>query len=94
MNKAPLSQLALRYVLLWKIHESQLRGAIVSHIAAGKRIFRKFASSSHRLLDKNLQANVSLPGGPDVYVEMVLMDNQMIILNAHNHTEGQPRLPQ
>jgi hypothetical protein len=93
MNKAPLGPSALSYTLLWKIHESQLRGAIVRHIEAGKRIFRKFAPGSRRLLEKNLQANVSLPDGPDVYVEMVLMNNQMIILNAHNHTPG-PRLPQ
>ena len=93
MNKAPLSPTALRYAFLWRIHESQLRGAIVSHIEAGKRVFRKFAPGSRRLLENNLQANVSLAEGPDIYLEMVLMNNEMIILNAHNHSPG-PRLPQ
>lgn len=61
MNRAPLGSSALRYAILWKIHESQLRGAILSHIDAGYRVFRKFAPDSRRLLERNLQANVSLP---------------------------------
>ncbi len=96
LDKARLGQSAKSYTAhRWRVHESQLRGAILSHIAAAKRIFLKFAQDgSPNLLPNHLQANVSLFEGLDIYVEMVLMQNELIIINAHDHTPNAPRLPQ
>jgi hypothetical protein len=96
LDKARLGQSAKSYTAhRWRVHESQLRGAILSHIAAAKRVFLKFAQDGSRnLLPNHLQANVSLFEDLDIYVEMVLMQNEIIIINAHDHTPGVPRLPQ
>ena len=96
LDKARLGQSAKSYTAhRWRVHESQLRGAILSHIAAARRIFLKFAQDgSRRTIPDHLQANVSLFEDLDIYVEMVLMQNEIIIINAHDHTPGMPRLPQ
>ena len=96
LDKAHLGQSAKSYTARrWRIHESQLRGAILSHIAAAKRVFLKFAQDRSRTtIPNHLQANVSLFQDLDIYVEMVLMQNEIIIINAHDHTPGVPRLPQ
>jgi hypothetical protein len=96
LDKARLGQSAKSYTAhRWRVHESQLRGAILSHISAAKRIFLKFAQDgSSSLLPNHLQANVSLFEDLDIYVEMVLMQNEIIIINAHDHTPNVPRLPQ
>ena len=46
------------------------------------------------LIPNHLQANISLFEDLDIYVEMVLMHNEIIIINAHDHTPNVPRLPQ
>lgn len=57
-------------------------------------MFHKYKDdSSGHLLEKHVQANVTLPCGPDIYVEVVLMDEAMIIIYAHEHTAGKLRLP-
>lgn len=96
LDKARLGQSAKSYTAhRWRVHESQLRGAILSHIAAAKRIFLKFVQDGSRnLLPNHLQANVSLFEDLDIYVEMVLMQNEIIIINAHDHTPNVLRLPQ
>jgi len=96
LDKARLGQSARSYAAnRWRVHESQLRGAIIDHISAGKRVFLKFAQPGGRaLLPDHLQANVSLFEDFDIYVEMVLMQNELIIINAHDHTPNVPRLPQ
>jgi len=96
LDKARLGQSARSYAAhRWRIHESQLRGAIVSHILAARRVFLKFAQDgSRRAIPNHLQANVSLFEDLDIYVEMVLMQNEIIIINAHDHTPTVPRLPQ
>ena len=96
LDKARLGQSAKSYTAQrWRVHESQLRGAILSHIAAAKRVFLKFAQDGSRnLLPNHLQANVSLFEDLDIYVEMVLMQKEIIIINAHDHTPNVPRLPQ
>jgi hypothetical protein len=95
LDKARLGQSAKSYTACrWRIHESQLRGAILSHISASRRIFLKLAQDdSRRIIPNHLQANVSLFDDLDIYVEMVLMQNEIIIVNAHDHTPGTPRLP-
>ena len=96
LDKARLGQTARSYTAQrWRVHESQLRAAILSHIAAAKRVFLKFAQDGSRnLLRNHLQANVSLFEDLDIYVEMVLMQKEIIIINAHDHTPNVPRLPQ
>jgi hypothetical protein len=96
LDKAPLSGKSSNYATrVWQVHESQLRGAIIGHIATGKRIFRKHEpGGSRRLLPNHVQANVNLDEDRQIYIEMILMDNGIVILNAHPHEPGQPRLPQ
>ena len=86
---------AKKSISAWQIQEVQLRGAIVRHINAGKRLFHKYKDDRNgKLLPKHVQANVTLSSGPDIYVEAVLMQDAMIILYAHDHTPGKLRLPQ
>lgn len=86
---------AKRSIATWQILEVQLRGAISRHIKAGKRMFHKYRDDgSGKLLPNHVQANVTLASGPDVYVEVVLMEDAMIIVYAHDHTPGKFRLPQ
>jgi hypothetical protein len=67
----------------------------VRHIDAGRRVFRKHEPGGRRrLLPNNLQANVNLDEERQIYVELVLMQDQTIIINAHEHERGGPRLPQ
>jgi hypothetical protein len=58
-------------------------------------MFHKFSDDgTGRLLPGHVQANVTLSAGPDIYVEVVLMQDSMIIIYAHDHTPGKSRLPQ
>lgn len=92
---AGLGYSAKQSLTRWQIPEVQLRGAIIRHITAGKRMFRKFADDgSGKLLPGHVQANVTLSDGPDIYVEVVLMEHSMVIIYAHDHTLGKSRLPQ
>ena len=96
LDKARLGQSAKSYsAYRWHVHESQLRGAILDHISEGRRVFLKFAQpGGGATIPNHLQANISLFEDLDIYVEMVLMQNELIIINAHDHTPGVPRLPQ
>ncbi len=92
---AHLGRSAKEAITQWQIQEVQLRGAISRHIAAGKRMFHKYTSDgTSTLLVGHIQANVTLPIGFDIYVEAILMDKSMIIINAHTHTPGKLLLPQ
>ncbi len=92
---AELGFSAKKSISQWRIFEVQLRGAVIRHITAGRRIFHKFSDDgTGTLLTRHVQANVTLPTGLDVYVEAVLMDRGMIIIYAHEHTPGKLRLPQ
>ena len=58
-------------------------------------MFQKYKDDgSGELLPKHIQANITLPIGFDVYVEVVLMESSMIIIYAHEHTPGKLLLPQ
>ncbi len=58
-------------------------------------MFQKYRDDgSGQLLAKHVQANVTLSCGPDIYVEVVIMQEAMIIIYAHDHTPGKLRLPQ
>ena len=92
---AELGFSAKKSIAAWQIQEVQLRGAVIRHINAGKRLFHKYKDDgSGKLLLNHVQANVTLHSGPDIYVEAVLMQDALIILYAHDHTPGKLRLPQ
>jgi hypothetical protein len=94
-DKAHLGRSAQRHLHKWKIHESQLRGAIIAHIEKKRRIFRKFdPNEDGEFLENNSHANVTLSLEEDVYVEMILMPHGRIIINAHEHDEKILRLLQ
>jgi hypothetical protein len=77
------------------VPEYVLRGAIIRHIKAGKQVFHKYKDDgSGQLIDRDVQANISLSEDHDIYVEIALEDDVMIILYAHEHTPGKLRLPQ
>ncbi len=80
---------------LWRISEAQIRGSLIRHITLGRRVFHKYKNdSSGDLIPRDVQANVTLPAGFDVYVEVALMGEGMIIIYAHDHTPGKLLLPQ
>jgi len=92
---ASLGRSAKESISKWRIPEAQLRGAIIRHITLGKRMFRKYKNDfSGDLIPRDVQANVTLPIGTDVYVEVALMEKGMVIIYAHDHTPGKLRLPQ
>jgi hypothetical protein len=94
-NKVHLGRSAQSNLHHWKIHESQLRGAIIGHIESGRRIFRKFQRELKGvLLEGNRHANVTLYVEKDIYVEMILMAHERIIINAHDHDKNILLLPQ
>jgi hypothetical protein len=75
--------------------EAPLRGAIIRHIKQGRRMFRKFdRDHPGHLLQGHIQANISLLEDLDIYVEVILMEQDMIIIYAHDHTPGRYLLPQ
>ena len=50
-------------------------------------MFHKYKDDfSGDLIPRDVQANVTLSVGFDVYVEVALMDEGMIIIYAHDHT--------
>ena len=92
---ASLGYSAKQSITSWRLPEVQLRSAVIRHINRGKRMFHKFSDDgTGRLLPGHVQANVTLSAGPDIYVEVVLMQDSMIIIYAHDHTPGKSRLPQ
>jgi len=61
----------------------------------GKRIFHKYKNDfSGDLIPDDVPANVTLSNGVDVYVEIALMGEGIIIIYAHDHTPRKLRLPQ
>ena len=78
----------------WRIGSEAFRKVVREHIKTGRKVFRKFDPIDNtKLLDSNLQANVTLFENKDIYVEMILTEGVVVILNAHEHTTVQ-RLPQ
>ena len=81
----------------WRIHPSVLRKAVYDHIETHKRkVYLKYDEKCPgQLLESHLQANVELFEDREIYVEMVLKKNAIVILYAHDHfTKFGDRLPQ
>lgn len=79
----------------WSVPEEEIRKAIIRHIEAGRKVFHKFKlGSKNELITDDVQANVSLSDDRDIYVEIWLEEETLIVIYAHDHNPGQPRLPQ
>src|SRR5436190_15834632 len=72
-----------RYLLeVWKATFSQLQAAVVEHIEAKRKVYRKFGADGSEL---GMQANVTLYEELDVYVQMQIRGRRVVILAAHTH---------
>ena len=92
---AELGRSAKASIATWSIPEYALRGDIIRHIKAGKRVFHKYKDNrTGELIPDDVQANVTLSAGFDIYVEVWLVDDTMIVVYAHDHRPDEPRLPQ
>ena len=92
---ASLGRSAKESIAKWSVPEYALRGDIIRHIKSGKKVFHKFKDDgSGDLIENDVQANITLSAGFDVYVEIWLEDDDMIVIYAHDHTPGRLRLPQ
>lgn len=69
----------------WAIGRTGLRSSVENHIEQGRKIHRKYDDAG-LLLEMNFHANVTIYEGKDVYVEMVLTERVLVVLNAHEHT--------
>lgn len=93
-DKVSLGGSAQFHLEFWRIGVATLRQAVCEHIEKGRKIFRKYdPKTSGKLLESNLQANVTLFDGKEIYVEMILTAGVRVILNAHEHATSK-RLPQ
>ena len=77
---------------VWDVPRIRLGEAVAEHIELKRMVFVKCDADGKRLNCK-MQANVELAEGLDVYVEIELRGDQVVILAAHSHTPGL-RLPQ
>ena len=77
---------------VWCVPRFRLVESVAEHIELKRKVFKKLDVDG-RCLDCKMQANVTLAEDIDVYVEIELRGNQIVILAAHNHTPG-IRLPQ
>ena len=77
---------------VWHVPRMRLGVAVAEHIELKRKIFKK-QDVDGQCLDGKMQANVTLAEEIDVYVEIELRGNQIVILAAHSHTPGF-RLPQ
>lgn len=77
---------------VWHVTFAHLQWAIVKHIEMRRRIYHKCGHDG-RLLEDCLQANVTLHENLDIYVEIKIESDQIVILAAHNHDTAN-QLPQ
>lgn len=77
---------------VWHATFNHLQGAIVEHIELKRKVYCKCGHDG-RLLNGCLQANVALREDLEIYVEMRIEIDQIVILAAHNHDTSN-HLPQ
>ena len=72
-----------RYLLnVWQTTFARLQDAVVEHIEAKRRIYRKFGTDGQPI---GMEANVTLYEQLDIYVEIQLRGTRIVILAAHSH---------
>lgn len=75
----------------WQTTFARLQQAVVEHIELNRRVYKKIGNDG-RLLDRFLQANVTLYSGMNIYVEMQITSSYLVILAAHSHyTQALPQ---
>lgn len=70
---------------VWRASFEQLQEAVAEHVEQNRKIFLKHGSDG-RLLDGLFEANVTLYSELDIYVEIEIRCQEIVILAAHNHT--------
>jgi len=75
----------------WQTTFARLQQAVVEHIEENRKVYGKLGTDG-RLLARCLQANATLYEGLDIYVEMRITANRLVILAAQSHHTL--RLPQ
>lgn len=87
------SQQTERYLLqVCQVKIERLGESIAEHIKRGRKIYKK-CDAGGKLLTGKLQANVTLIEDLDIYVEMEIKGENLVILAAHSHYASN-RLPQ
>ena|SRR5437867_5972234 len=79
-------------IQVWNVPLTRLQEAVAEHIELKRKVFVKFDAIGRRLPGK-MQANVTLAEELDVYVEIELRGETVVILAAHSHYTAN-RLPQ
>jgi hypothetical protein len=77
---------------VWQVSRTRLGIAVYEHIELKRKVFGKLDVDGKRISGK-MHANVTLAEDLDVYVEIELRGEEVVILAAHSHTPG-VRLPQ
>lgn len=79
----------------WAVPEAEVRKSVIRHIESGRKVFHKLKfGSKTELIPNDVQANITIDDDFDVYVEIAIEEGILIIIYAHDHKYGQPRLPQ
>lgn len=82
-----------RYLMqVWHVPVVRLAAAVAEHIELKRKVFAKFDQDGRRLAGK-MHANVTLAEEKDIYVEIELRGDVVVILAAHSHNTAS-RLPQ
>ena len=77
---------------VWRVPVVRLAAAVAEHIELKRKVFRKLDESGQRIAGK-MDANVTLAEDRDVYVEIELRGDEVVILAAHSHHTAR-QLPQ
>jgi hypothetical protein len=77
---------------VWLVPRFRLGIAVFEHIELKRKVFAKFDVDG-RLISGKMHANVTLTEDLNVYVEIELRGQEVVILAAHSHMPGL-RLPQ
>ncbi len=77
---------------IWDVPVIRLGAAVAEHIELRRKVFVKLGDDGQRIA-RRMVANVTLGEGLDVYVEIELSGDEVVILAAHSHYTA-ARLPQ
>ena len=69
---------------IWKVPLTRLGAAVAEHIELKRKVFVKVDDDGQRIAGK-MAANVTLAEELDVYVEIELRGDEVVILAAHSH---------
>ena len=70
---------------VWRTTFDQLQEAVAEHIQLNRKVYLKFDDDGKRL-EGFFHANVTLYSELDIYVEIEIKCEEIVILAAHSHT--------